>query len=331
MTTKMTAAALLVLILVTNLVLHVTCSTPVLINDPNLIHKVNSHPKASWTAKAHKQFDGKTLEHMKRELLGTFMRPNMDDDGDMGPFKKNNKANEVLAPSSSSFLPEFFDAREKWPKCIGKIRNQGKCGSCWAVSGAEVVGDRFCIATNGSIHFQFSPQYILSCDKENYGCKGGFQTSEWIFLANKGTTSEQCMPYTSGEGEVEACPARCANGTQIEHYRIDYSSIQIFSRRNLEGIQKDIMTYGSVQVGFTVYQDFFTYSSGVYRHLTGGIAGGHAVKYVGWGVDSESNLPYWIAANSWGEEWGLDGYFWILRGSNECDSEAQVYSGRPDL
>lgn len=91
------------------------------------------------------------------------------------------------------------------------------------------------------------------------------------------------------------------------------------------------MNYGSIQMGFRVYQDFFSYRSGVYRHLSGGLAGGHAVKVIGWGVDSASNLPYWIVANSWGTTWGNNGLFWILRGSNECDCEGMMYSARPQL
>jgi C1A family cysteine protease len=52
------------------------------------------------------------------------------------------------------------------------------------------------------------------------------------------------------------------------------------------------------------------------------------VKIIGWGVDSSSGLPYWNIANSWGNDWGMQGTFWILRGSNECNCESQLYSAR---
>ena len=39
------------------------------------------------------------------------------------------------------------------------------------------------------------------------------------------------------------------------------------------------------------------------------------------------DTPYWIVANSWGADWGISGFFWILRGSDECGIEDNVWSG----
>ncbi len=52
------------------------------------------------------------------------------------------------------------------------------------------------------------------------------------------------------------------------------------------------MKNGPVQTAFTVYEDFPTYKSGVYKHVSGSALGGHAVKMVGWGV--EDGTPYWL-------------------------------------
>lgn len=90
---------------------------------------------------------------------------------------------------------------------------------------------------------------------------------------------------------------------------------------------QEIYTNGPVETAFTVYEDFLTYKSGVYRHRTGGELGGHAVKIVGWGV--ENGLKYWKIANSWNPNWGDQGYFKILRGTDECGIEDQVCAGIP--
>ena len=50
-----------------------------------------------------------------------------------------------------------------------------------------------------------------------------------------------------------------------------------------------------------------SYKSGVYSHTTGYLEGGHAVKLIGWG--SEGGKDYWLCANSWGPNWGINGYF----------------------
>lgn len=86
------------------------------------------------------------------------------------------------------------------------------------------------------------------------------------------------------------------------------------------------MTYGPVEAAFTVYSDFPTYKSGVYKHGSGTSAlGGHAIKILGWGV--EDGEAYWLVANSWNETWGDNGYFKIARGSNESGIEDNIVAG----
>merc|ERR1712117_581861 len=91
--------------------------------------------------------------------------------------------------------------------------------------------------------------------------------------------------------------------------------------------QVELMTNGPIEVGFTVYEDFLAYQSGVYYHVSGRSHGGHAVKMVGWGHDDESNMDYWLIANSWNNDWAEEGFFRIRRGTNECGIEAGGYAG----
>jgi len=87
------------------------------------------------------------------------------------------------------------------------------------------------------------------------------------------------------------------------------------------------MTNGPVEAAFTVYADFLSYKSGVYKHVTGSEDGGHAIKILGWGV--ENGEDYWLVANSWNSDWGDKGFFKILRGSNECGIEGEIVAGLP--
>lgn len=68
---------------------------------------------------------------------------------------------------------------------------------------------------------------------------------------------------------------------------------------------------------------------GVYQHVQGEFLGGHAIKIIGWGVDSETNTPYWLFANSWNSDWGNNGYVKIKRGNDECGIESDISAGLP--
>lgn len=58
-------------------------------------------------------------------------------------------------------------------------------------------------------------------------------------------------------------------------------------------IKEEIMTNGPMMVGFLVYDDFMSYASGIYTRVSDTVAGGHAVKLIGWEEDVSGNLV-WI-------------------------------------
>lgn len=229
-------------------------------------------------------------------------------------------------------IPDNFDGRQAFGKCVHPVRDQMRCGSCWAFSASEVLSDRFCISSKGAVDVVLSPQTLVSCDSTNMGCNGGMLDAAWRFMVNNGISSETCEPYTSGSGVSGTCPLKCADGSTVKYYKaanFKHLTGSIFGKNIVEVIQQDLMTNGPVQVAFEVYQDFMSYMSGVYHHVSGSLLGGHAVELVGWGVDSASNTPYWLVKNSWGVTWGDMGYFKILRGKNECGIESNAYSGTP--
>jgi cathepsin B len=229
--------------------------------------------------------------------------------------------------SSTEDLPERFDSREKWPSCIHPIRNQGHCGSCWAHAASEVLSDRFCIASNGQIDVVLSPEDMVTCDYFDHGCSGGILTTSWVYLRFFGIVSDKCKPYTAQDGKVASCPfttKKCR--TEGEQYK-KYHAKSFYSPGSIEEIKRNILEKGPIESGFSVYDDFLSYKSGVYKK--GGAAkflGGHAVKIVGWG--KQNDTEYWIVANSWGEQWGETGFFNI--GFKECGIE-NVITGDPDL
>jgi len=92
-------------------------------------------------------------------------------------------------------------------------------------------------------------------------------------------------------------------------------------------IMQEIFANGPVETTFSVYQDFLSYKSGVYQRTSNVYLGGHAVKFLGWGV--EGGVEYWLVANSWNPTWGDKGYFKIIRGTDSCGIEDGISFGIP--
>jgi cathepsin B len=221
-------------------------------------------------------------------------------------------------PDTTTLGADSFDGRTQWPGCDWAIKDQGQCGSCWSFGLSESLADAYCISTGKNIIL--SAEDAVACDKSDYGCNGGYMTNSNAYAKSTGLVTMDCFPYTSGGGSVPACPNKCQNGADWnsdKHKSTGYS--QIRGVANIEAaLQK-----GPCDVAFDVYYDFFDYSSGVYSHKSGPYEGGHAVKMLGYGTSGST--PYWIIANSWGTGWGMNGYFWILKGSDECSIEDNVF------
>ena len=214
--------------------------------------------------------------------------------------------------SNTPPLPASFDARDQWGACIHPVRNQMDCGSCWAFAASEVLSDRFCIASNHSVDVVLSPQDLLSCEKLNLKCEvGSLPNWAWDYLESHGISSDDCVPYSSGDGHVPPCPKSCESGQAFTRYKAQ-------STRHIKGeaaIMQEMFVSGPVDVTFNVYGDFQGYCVDpqqehespcpVYQKTGGSWEGLHSVKMVGWG--QLNGTAYWLVQNSWGPEWGEDG------------------------
>lgn len=308
-----------------------------------IIAKINNDPSVSWKAGINNKFDSFKKPEEYSNLMGTLM------DEERLPEKKINV--------NADAIPTSFDPRDQWPQCstLTQIRDQGTCGSCWAFGAAEAFSDRACIQSNGNINVAYSTQDILSCCRTcGMGCNGGYLGASWKYFVNNGICTgglyegTGCKPYsiapcehhTTGDrpdcsdlpnSKTPACTSTCVAGYTADTYSNDKlycsDSYSVGSRRDLEAIQTELMTNGPIEVAFTVYEDFMSYTSGVYYHVSGKSLGGHAVKLLGWGVDADTQMDYWLLANSWNDDWGENGFFRMRRGTNECGLENSGVAG----
>ena len=225
-----------------------------------------------------------------------------------------------------SFIPTFDPRKTSRSECLRDIPYQGQCASSWAISIADSLADRYCIA-NSLKGIDLSAQYLISCDRLNYGCMGGLLSQGWLFVQEKGTVSETCFPYDSVFGHAPSCPLECVNKEQRKSYRCKKDSLREISYMVPEMIQ-EINMHGSLSTSMILYKDFMYYRGGIYKHVYGEEdLGRHAVRCVGYGeVEQEK---YWLCANSWGKLWGEDGWFRIAFG--DSDIEGDVWACEPEL
>jgi hypothetical protein len=136
----------------------------------------------------------------------------------------------------------------------------------------------------------------------------------WDYIDKNGLVTDACMPYTSGDDSHtgnNTCSSTCLDtGKTVSSsvYKCP-PGYEANVYETVDEVKTAIRTLGAVESAFTVYADFMHYKTGVYKHMTGAMEGGHAIKVVGYGHAAEG--LYWIAANSWGTDWGMDGYFMI--------------------
>jgi cathepsin B len=235
-------------------------------------------------------------------------------------------------------LPEYFDAREAFPDCsrlLGTVRDQGKCGSCWAVAATEVMNDRLCVATQGNDSAELSPQYALSCYESGHGCQGGDVYSTLAIAFEKGVPKggmldkSACLPYEFEPcdhpcmvaGTMPAtCPATCADGSPLT-FVYPKSMPYVCPEGDTLCIAKEIQAHGSVAVTFgPVYPDFYNFQDGVYKvpDSADEPLGEHATKLIGWGKTDEGE-HYWIMVNSW-RNWGDNGIGRVRMGEMNMES-----------
>jgi cathepsin B len=313
----------------------------------------------TWTAKAGRW--AREAPGASAPVLGHLGDNNLN----VAAAKARGEVVDYVAREISD-IPQSFDSAKNWPKCaklINDIRDQSNCGCCWAFAGAEAASDRMCIATGGDKALPISAQDVCFNSNPN-GCNGGSIIAPWTYVRWRGAVSggqyNASGPFGAGlcsnwgfahchhhgpqgkdpypdEG-ADGCksdtspsgPTKCDTTAKGSHTDFKADKYKFHGTTETasgeEKIQRMIMEGGPVETAFTVYSDFEDYAGGIYQRTTGKAAGGHAVKIVGWGV--EDGTKYWKIANSWNGFWGENGFFRIVRGTNECGVEDQV-TGSP--
>ncbi|WOL01410.1 hypothetical protein Cni_G10126 [Canna indica] len=198
-------------------------------------------------------------------------------------------------------VPPAMDWRQKG--AVTGVKNQGKCGSCWAFS--TIVGVEGINQIRTKKLISLSEQELVDCDTAtNKGCDGGLMDVAYDFIQrNGGITTEENYPYVAQQRDCNVAKKK-SNVVVIDgHEDVPSNNEQAL----LKAVANQPISVSIEAAG----QDFQFYSEGVFTG-TCGIELDHGVGIVGYGT-ADDGTKYWIVKNSWGADWGEQGYIRMQR------------------
>ena len=209
-----------------------------------------------------------------------------------------------VSPAQAAELPAEFDWRANGGNYLPRVRDQGQCASCWAHAALAVMESMLKItAKRPDWDPNLSEQQLVSCGpcgscEDN--CEDLSQVFEFILQQN-GVATEADFPYVVSD--KVPCESAALDWRARAFQLAAYARVP----RDTPSIKQQLLS-SPVIFKFTVYQDFFSHSSGVYRHQWGDALGTHYGILVGWSDRDQA----WIVRNSWGSDFGDGGYFRLL-------------------
>jgi len=182
--------------------------------------------------------------------------------------------------------------------------DQGLIGSCTAWATAYACksfheNKERAWGVNSPDH-QFSPSYIYN--QINGGVDQGSAIEHAAALViEKGCATFKEMPYTEDYLAQPSLNAynEAQNYKAVSFARVDYENIEDVKRVLTEG--------NAVIAGLEIFENFYYYTGGVYKHTEGASQGGHAMCVVGY----DDGKGAFKIINSWSPNWGEKGYCWI--------------------
>ncbi|KAE9600128.1 putative cathepsin F [Lupinus albus] len=277
------------------------------------LRRANKHAKLDPSA-VHgvTKFSDLTPKEFRRQFLGLNRRLRLPVDAHKAPILPTNN------------LPGDFDWRDKG--AVTGVKDQGSCGSCWSFSTTGALEGANFLAT-GKLE-SLSEQQLVDCDHVcdpaeagacDAGCNGGLMNTAFEYiLQSGGVQREKDYPYTGQDGKCKFDKSKIV------------ASVSNFSVISLdeEQIAANLVQNGPLSVAINAaYMQ--TYIGGVSCPYICGKHQDHGVLLVGYGAGEYAPIrlkkkPFWILKNSWGENWGENGYYKICRVRNICGVDSMV-------
>ncbi|MBN2749990.1 MAG: protease inhibitor I42 family protein, partial [Bacteroidales bacterium] len=219
-------------------------------------------------------------------------------------------------------LPSKFDWRDL--NGATSVKNQGNSNACWSFG--SIAAFEGIIKAKTGVEEDLSEQWLGNCNVSGFSVKDGGWFPQYMFVQH-GAVTEAEVPFTQTNGQCNAPYFYLEKATSWSY--VDFADEpwpQKTHSATVEQLKQALYTYGPLAIDVYTTGDgngWFGYTNGVYAGNNTG--GGHIVCLVGW---DDSN-QCWIIKNSWGPDWGENGYIRIRYNTGSVGAYAVYLNFEP--
>ena len=268
--------------------------------------------------KRNLSFKAKITEMMKHkiaEITGAKIPSKIEDEAKRKEEENKKKdKKDKIKPIDKKEQPSPTLKVFSWDKegKVTPVKHQHECGSCWSFTSMAVLEANYMIKKDKKT--DLSEQTVLDCAENNDGsdagsCEGGWYGGVFDYLSARGVPSEKALPYKNSSGK---CQVKKKSPKQVKAWGYVKSDAGIPSVKKMK---EALCKYGPLAATVKVTPAFQAYDSGVFDELPdlkNEKDVNHAITITGW---DDAKQAYRVK-NSWGTEWGEDGYVWVKYNCN---------------
>jgi len=215
-------------------------------------------------------------------------------------YRPSNRTRDVKDPVIEGPIANDIDWVSKG--AVTPVKDQGRCGSCWAFSATAAIESYAKLSGKYGLEV-LSAQQINSCDKRDGGCNGGNTETAYEYVKGAGGIEKNSdYPYTSGGGSTGSCKF------QSSKIAVTISGYHSVSRG--ESALKNALNDGPASLCLAA-SSWQSYRGGILERCDNQVD--HCVQGTGY-----SGSSYWRIRNSWGTSWGESGFIRLAQGKDLC-------------
>jgi C1A family cysteine protease len=275
------------------------------------IQKLNANlarARARWQPRQTRHAN--LSDKQKRDLLGVVV--------DQAALAAAMRPTARAAAAAPNFAPAV-DWRNHNGNHVTLVKDQLDCGSCVSFCTSATVESMASIECGQLL--DLSEADLHFCSSHGPNCNGWWPDPAIAEVKTRGIPDEACFPYSTAFAPPPPNPKGIIGPNR------DARAVKVTTSGTLANVverKNYLSNVGPCCAVMHVFNDFFSYASGVYHHVTGPDMGLHCIQVIGYSEAEQC----WICKNSWGPGWGNAGFFKIAYGEAGIDTEFPFWTAQ---